>query len=849
MNTTPGIRLPIDDVLPALAAALAANTRVVLQAPPGAGKTTRVPLALLDAPWLDGGRIIMLEPRRLAARTAAAYMARTMGQDVGDTVGYTIRLDSRVSDRTRIVIVTEGVLTRMLQDDPSLDGIGLIIFDEFHERSIHADTALALSLQAQSLLRPGLRLLVMSATLDVDAVAALLEHDSEESASHPGIPVIRSEGRAYPVETVYLERPVEGHIEPAVAATAARAHDRHDGDILVFLPGIAEIRRTADHLSRADLPASTRVIPLYGDLPPGEQDRAIAPSPAGLRKIVLATAIAETSLTIEGVRTVIDSGLMRVPRFSPRTAMTRLTTVPVSRATADQRCGRAGRLASGVCYRLWTEGAHSALLAHRPPEILETDLAPLALDLSVWGVTDPLELRWIDTPPAAAYAQARELLRELEALDDTGALTPHGAALARLPTHPRIAHMLLRARTLDCIAVACDLAALIGERDFLRAHDGQTDPDLRLRLPLLRGHGNAPLGHRTDHAALHRARAEARHWRRRLHVHAPAELPDDDCAAVLLALAFPDRIARQRGTRGHFLLRTGAGALIDAHHAMAGDDMIVAAEIGGHGRNARVFLAVPIARSDVETHFASQIETRTIADYDVASGTVRPKQVRRLGAIVLGEREVRELPPAGMTTVLREAVRHHGTAILPWTDHAIRLRQRLAFLHELDPDSWPDVSDDALRETLDSWLLPWIADAARGDALRHVDVAEALLGIAGWHRRADIDRLAPTHVEVPSGSRIAIDYSDPAAPVLAVRLQEMFGAADTPRIADGRMPLTLQLLSPARRPVQVTRDLASFWRTTYFDVRRDLRGRYPKHAWPENPLVAQATRRARPRGT
>jgi ATP-dependent helicase HrpB len=692
-----------------------------------------------------------------------------------------------------------------------------------------------------------MRLLVMSATLDIDAVAGLLEHDSHEPGSPRSIPIIRSEGRSYPVETVYLDRPVEGHIEPAVAAAVARAHDRHGGDLLVFLPGIAEIRRTEDYLSRADLPASTRVIPLYGDLPQSEQDRAIAPSPAGLRKIVLATSIAETSLTIEGVRTVIDSGLMRVARFSPRTAMTRLTTVPVSRAAADQRCGRAGRLGPGVCYRLWTTGAHSALLAHRPPEILEADLAALALDLAAWGVADPLELRWIDPPPAAAFAQARELLVELEALDAAGALTPHGAALARLPTHPRIAHMLLHAQALDCSDVACDVAALIGERDILRAHDGQTDPDLRLRLPLLRGHGNAPLGHRMDQAALHRARTEARYWRRRLHVHPPTRPPDDDCAAVLLALAFPDRIARQRGARGHFLLRTGAGAVIDQQHVVAGADMIVAAEIGGHGRNARVFMAVPIARSAVEAHFASQIETVTLADYDVASGAVRPKQVRRLGAIVLGERAAHDLTPAGMTAVLLDAVRQHGPAILPWTDRAVRLRQRLAFLHHVDRDSWPDVSDDALRDTLDSWLLPWIADAARGDALRHVDMAEAMLGVAGWHRRADIDRLAPTHIDVPSGSSIAIDYSDPTAPVLAVRLQEMFGAADTPRIADGRITLTLHLLSPARRPVQVTRDLASFWRTTYFDVRKDLRGRYPKHAWPDDPLVAQPTRRVRPR--
>ncbi|MBR9990676.1 MAG: ATP-dependent helicase HrpB [Gemmatimonadetes bacterium] len=844
-------RLPIDDALPALIEALGASSRVVLHAPPGAGKTTRAPLALLAS---MPGRIIMLEPRRLAARTAAAWMSRTIGEAVGETVGYRVRLDTRVGPRTRIEIVTEGVLTRMLQDDPSLDGVDLVIFDEFHERSIHADTALALALQTQSLLRPDLRLLVMSATLDLDAVTALLDAEDPVLGERAGFaesrtatPVIRSEGRAFPVETVYLDRRVDGHIESAVAAAAVRAHDAHAGDILVFLPGIAEIRRTTEHLSQAGLPQSTSVIPLYGDLSQDDQDRAIAPSPAGRRKIVLATAIAETSLTIEGVRIVVDSGLMRVPRFSPRTGMTRLATVPVSRAAADQRRGRAGRLGPGFCIRMWTEGDHTALLAHRPPEILEADLAPLALDLAAWGIAQPDELRWIDVPPAAAYAQARELLRELDAIDEGGALTDHGRAMSKLSAHPRIAHMLLRSQALDCAATACDLAALLSERDILRADHGAPDPDIRLRLPLLHSGSRPPTGHRIDHAALHRTRAEARHWKQRLRVDRAARA-DEGCVPILLAFAYPDRIALHRGARGRFVLRGGGEALVDAGHVMAGEEFIVAAEVGGLGRGARVFLAVPIDRVAVESHFAAQIDTSTLVEYDVATSSVRGQRVRRLGAIVLDERATHDVEEAVLIGAMLDAVRRHGPDILPWTDHARALRERLAFLHASDPGSWPDVSDAVLVATVDSWLVPWL-DVTRRDALRRVDMTEALLGLAGWERRTDVDRLAPTHLEVPSGSRIAIDYSDAESPVLAVRLQEMFGAADTPRIAGGRVPLTLHLLSPARRPVQVTRDLGSFWSNTYFEVRKDLRGRYPKHYWPDDPLEAEATRRTRPRGT
>jgi ATP-dependent helicase HrpB len=564
---------------------------------------------------------------------------------------------------------------------------------------------------------------------------------------------------------------------------------------------------------------------------------------------VLATAIAETSLTIEGVRVVVDSGLMRVPRFSPRSGMTRLVTVPVSRAAADQRRGRAGRLGPGVCYRLWTEADHAALLAQRPPEILEADLAPLVLELAAWGVTDPLELRWLDPPPAASWAQARELLEELEALDDHGRITAHGRELAALALHPRLAHMLLRGAALGHAALAADLAALLGERDILRGDDGATDPDIRLRLPLLRGTDSPPHGHHVDRGALHRVRSEARHWRERLGRHAVRNDPDDAVAGVLLAFAYPDRIGRQRGARGRFVLRNGRGATVDAGWNLAGEEFIVAADVGGHGRDSRVFLGAAVERDALEQHFASQIETVQDVSWDPASRSVRAREVRRLGAVIIEQRRIPDVDPDRIAAAWLDAVRAEGLELLDWSREARRLRERLAFLHATAPDDWPDVSDTALLATLDDWLLPWLGGVRNADDLRRIDLSQALLGTVGWERRTVIDDLAPTHVTVPSGSRVPIDYASPASPVLAVRLQELFGLAETPRVAGGRVPLTLHLLSPAHRPVQVTRDLASFWAETYFEVRKDLRGRYPRHYWPDDPLEAEPTRRAKPRGT
>lgn len=875
----PPSNLPIEAALPALRAALRSSTCAVLQAPPGAGKTTRVPLALLEEPWASGdvgqaGRIVVLEPRRLAARAAASYMARLLGEDVGGIVGYRVRMDTRVSARTRVEVVTEGVLTRMLQSDPALEGVAAVVFDEFHERSLHADLGLALTLDAQGGLRPDLRVLVMSATLDGAAVAALLG-----GAAGPAS-VVATQGRSWPVETRHLKRPLSGAREGAVARTvvAALSNDGPSGDILVFLPGAAEIHRVEAALSSSALPPRTRVYPLYGNLPRDVQDRAIAPAPVGERKVVLATSIAETSLTIEGVRIVVDSGLMRVPRFDARTGMTRLVTVPVSRASADQRRGRAGRLGPGICYRLWTAGEESALLPRGVPEILEADLAPVALELAAWGVGDPGALRWLDQPPAATFSQARQLLAELGALDASGALTEHGRRMAAVPLHPRLAHMVLRGAELGLGALATELAALLSERDILRVSGGgspggggagplprgapgggRLDADVRIRLDALArleagAWGGAPRtieGASLDMGAARRALAEARQWRRTLRIpESPAVSASSsvEAAGLLLALAYPDRIAQRRtGQIGRFVLRNGRGAALDEDQPLARADWMVAADLDGEGRESRVFLAAPLALEDLERHFGDQVTEDTTVGWDEASGAVRARRRRRLGALVLQDAPA-EAEDEEIERALLEHIRARGAAALPWSKEAARLRERLAFLHRLEPDDWPDVSDEALTAALEEWLAPFLRGVRSRQDLERVDLQAALLARMDWERRRALDRLAPTHVDVPSGSRIPIDYSDPDAPVLAVRLQEMFGLADTPRIGGGRVPLTLHLLSPAHRPVQVTRDLASFWRDAYFEVRKDLKGRYPKHHWPDDPMAATPTRRAKRRG-
>ena len=869
------ISLPIEPVLPALLAALASSRGVVLEAPPGAGKTTRVPLALLDAPWLTAKKIVMLEPRRLAARAAAARMSATLGERIGETVGYRMRLDTRVGPRTRIEVVTEGILTRMLQHDLSLDGVGLVIFDEFHERSLAGDTGLALTLAAADSLRDDLKILVMSATLDGITVAALLGD----------VPVIRSEGRAWPVETrhaplrddhsrasSYQRRSA---LEAHVARTVRDVVAAEPGSVLVFLPGAGEIRRV-EELLRDTLPGGVSLNPLHGTLPIEMQDAAIAPPLPGKRKVVLATSIAETSLTIEGIRVVVDSGLMRIPRFSAGTGMTRLETVRVSRASADQRRGRAGRLEPGICVRCWSAGEDAGLIPYTRAEILDADLAPLALDLATAGFMDPAELRWLDSPPAAAFAQARDLLVLLGAIDAARRVTVHGSAMVELGTHPRLAHMLLRARDVgaDAVATAASLVAILEERDLLRGAGGPPPADVQLRLDAVaRDVDDVMLGGATvDRGLVHRVREVAGEWRRRLRhpersegepsrqrlIMAERDLQssrarlslagarDDTLSAgMLLAFAYPDRVAQRRDAPGRFLLRNGRGATLPLTDALAQGEWIVAAQIDDAGRDGRIALAAALDPAELLARAGEQVVARDEIGWNDATRSVQARRRTMLGALVLGNSAILDADPALIAAALLDGIARIGIGALPWSESATSLRQRLRFLHHHDA-TWPDADDDALDATLVTWLGPHVAGIRKLDELARIDLGAALRALLTWEQRRQLDELAPERIEVPTGSKITVDYSDPAAPALAVRLQEVFGMNDTPRLG-GRVPVTMRLLSPGYKPVQVTRDLASFWRTGYFDVRKDLRGRYPKHHWPEDPLTAEPVRGAKRR--
>ena len=840
--------LPIDALLPALRDALSARHEVVLEAPPGAGKTTRVPLALLDAPWLAGQTILMLEPRRLAARAAAERLASELGERVGETVGYRIRLDSKVGPNTRIEVVTEGILARRLQDDPALEGVGLVIFDEFHERSLDADLALALTLNGRAMFRGAdsgeapLKVLLMSATLEGERLSALLGD----------APVLRSEGRMFPVDIRWGAPFQPGEwIEPRVVQTVQQALADEPGSLLVFLPGQAEIRRVAEQLGEALAGRDDILLcPLHGELELSAQRAAIEPAPAGKRKVVLATNIAETSLTIDGVRVVVDAGLARVPRFDPASGMTRLDTLRISRASATQRAGRAGRLQPGACYRLWSQAQHEQLSAYSGAEILQADLAGLALQLLRWGVT-PQELSWLDVPPPAAYAQALDLLGRLGALDERGALNAHGQAMAELPSHPRIAHLLLRGQALGLGALACDLAALLSERDILRGGGA----DLHGRLSLLSGESRAG---RNAMGGVQRARQLARQFSGLLKGRAVSQAVSDPehprWLGCLLAFAYPDRIAQQRRAGGaDYRLANGRAAQFAEADALRKHEWIVVADLGSRQgqREERIYLAADLDPALFEHELAEQVQTLDVLDWDEREGVLRAERQRKVGELVLERQALAALDEEARGRALVGLVRRKGLELLPWTPELRQWQARVALLRELDlqqqgQSEWPDLSDAALLASLEQWLTPFLSKVNRLSHFANLDLPSILQTLLPWPLPQRLDELAPRTLAVPSGSRIAIDYAE-HPPVLAVRLQELFGLAATPRIAGGRLGLKLHLLSPARRPVQVTQDLASFWANTYLDVKKDLKGRYPKHYWPDDPLIAEPTARAKPR--
>ncbi|MEW6543422.1 MAG: ATP-dependent helicase HrpB [Nitrospirota bacterium] len=837
--------LPIDSVLPDLRRALAEGRSALLTAPPGAGKTTRVPLALLDEPWLERRKLILLEPRRLAARAAAHRMASTLGEPVGATVGYRIRLDTKVGPSTRIEVVTEGVLTRLLQQDPSLAGYGFVLFDEFHERSLQADLGLALCLEAQKLFRPDLRLLVMSATLDCAAVADLLGR----------APVVSSEGRLFPVTTHYLDRSRSGQPEPALVQmtiqTIKRSLAQEPGSLLVFLPGMAEIRRVERRLLEAGLGPDVLLAPLHGDLPFEAQVLAIAPAPPGKRKVVLATSIAETSLTIDGIRVVIDAGLLRVPRFDPRSGLTRLDTIRVTLDSAEQRRGRAGRLEPGSCYRLWTAAEHRTLAPRRPPEILEADLTPLVLELALWGTTDPRELSWLDQPPAGPVAQARDLLTRLGALDERGRITAHGTRMAALALHPRLAHMLLAALPLGLGSLACEVAALLSERDLLGGPAGWRNADLRLRLDVLHGRADQAAGATVDRAASLRVQRVAQLLRQQLKLPAPRGGTGGlDRLGLLLAFAYPDRIAqRQPGGEGRYLLANGRGASFPEPEPLSSEDYLVIADLDGTGQWSRIFLAAPIGIEELETHCADRIRETDFVTWDERAQAVLARRQRQLGALTLRDQPLPNPEPAQVAAALLFGIRQAGIEALPWTRELRQWQARVRLLRRVQgpASGWPDLSDAALTARLEEWLAPHLAGMTKLAQVQRLDLTGLLHALLTWEQQRQLDRLAPTHLTVPSGSRLRVDYESGEQPVLAVKLQELFGCRDTPRLADGRVPVTLHLLSPAGRPVQVTQDLAGFWTSAYQDVRKELRGRYPKHPWPDDPLTAAPTRRTKPR--
>lgn len=817
--------LPIDAVLDDLSRTLEAHNAAVLVAPPGAGKTTRVPLALLDAPWAKGKKIIVLEPRRIAARASADRMAKSLGERAGETVGYRVRFGSKISRATRIEVVTEGIFTRQILDDPELSGIAAVLFDEFHERSLDADMGLALARDAQTGLREDLRILVMSATLDGARVARLLGE----------APVVESEGRAFPVETRYLGRKADVPVERQMADAIASALRADAGSVLAFLPGAAEIRRTQNFLGERVQDSSIEIVPLFGALDAAVQDRAISPAPKGTRKVVLATSIAETSLTIEGVRIVVDSGLARVPRYEPDIGLTRLETVRVSRAAADQRRGRAGRTEPGVCYRLWDEPQTASLAPYTQPEILSADLSSLVLDLAQWGVADPAALSFLDPPPQPAWKEAKSLLSEFNALDGDGRITAEGKSLRALALPPRLARMIVDSHRAGEGDAAAEIAAIITERGL-----GGDSVDLEHRRDQFR----------RDHSPrAASARDLARRWASQVAASEKAATGEGDLSAgLMLAYAFPDRVARNRGN-GSFVLANGRGAAVDQTSSLARAPYIAIGEMTGTAASGRILLAAQISQDEIEQHFAEHIESVEEISFDRGAMALRARRKRALHAITLSEATLAVSPSEDTARILADGLIAAGLDRLPWSKAAKQWRDRVMFLRKAEGDSWPDLSDDGLIARRDDWLVPALYDKIALKDISAGDLSDALMTLLPWEMRARLDREAPTHFEAPTGSVLAIDYEAEQGPTIAVRLQELFGLNTHPSIAAGKVPLVLELLSPAQRPVQVTRDLPGFWRGSYNAVRSDLRGRYPRHPWPEDPANALPTRRVKPRGT
>ena len=816
--------LPIDAVLGDLSRTLEAHNAAVLVAPPGAGKTTRVPLALLDAPWARNKKIIVLEPRRIAARASADRMAKSLGERAGETVGYRVRFGSKISRTTRIEVVTEGIFTRQILDDPELSGVAAILFDEFHERSLDADMGLALARDAQTGLREDLRILVMSATLDGARVAKLLGD----------APVVESEGRAFPVETRYLGRKADAPIERQMADAIASALRADSGSVLAFLPGAAEIRRTQNFVSERVQDASIEIVPLFGALDAAVQDRAIAPAPKGTRKVVLATSIAETSLTIEGVRIVVDSGLARVPRYEPDIGLTRLETVRASRAAVDQRRGRAGRTEPGVCYRLWDEPQTASLAPYTQPEILSADLSSLVLDLAQWGVSDPAALSFLDPPPQPAWKEAKSLLEELNALDADGRITAEGKSLRALALPPRLARMIVDSHRAGQGEAAAEIAAIITERGL--------------------GGDSVDLEHRRDQFRRDRspratsARDLARRWASQVAAFEKAGPQEDLSTGLMLAFAFPDRVARNRGN-GSFVLANGRGAAVEQTSSLARAPYIAIGEMTGTAASGRILLAAQITQDEIEQHFAEHIESADEISFDRGAMALRARRKRVLHAITLSEATLAVSPSEETARIFADGLIAAGLDRLPWSKAAKQWRDRVTFLRKAEGDSWPDLSDEGLIARRDDWLVPALYDKIALKDISPGDLSDALMALLPWEMRARLDREAPTHFEAPTGSVLAIDYEAEQGPTIAVRLQELFGLNTHPAIAAGKVSLVLELLSPAQRPVQVTRDLPGFWRGSYAAVRSDLRGRYPRHPWPDDPAHALPTRRAKPRGT